>query len=197
MIIPGHFLGNVDGKFAFDLVMAIVIYFIYPLCQLIRGRHFPVAVGVVLSLQMMLSLVVADALEMYERIDYWDLILHGLLGAELMLFGYALIINNNGKNMTAIGRFIFLFMFVLGAAALWEICEYVGYNVTGRDFQHMFDYGVNETPLDDTMTDILVCISSAAIIYICAVIDHFAGGKLLQGVEKGLLIEERKNKNDI
>lgn len=158
-------------------------------------KSFPVLVEVIICLQAMLSLSFANAFDMYVVLSEWDLILHGLLGVELLAFGYFILINNGGRKMTNLGKLIFLLIFVAGVAGLWEILEYIAYNITGHDFQHMTDFKVGDTPLDDTMTDMIISLITAFITYLVVVIESFISGKLINVVTKSLLID-KENEND-
>lgn len=194
-IIPAKLLGNLNTKFWLCLAADIIVYFIYPLLQLIRRKGFPWLIGIVICLQFLFGLTIANAFNMYENVKHWDLILHGLFGAELLLIGYFILINNGGDNMNVLGRFIFLFMFVIGVAMVWEISEYIAYLITNKDFSHMFDYKPGENPLYDTMTDIIVALVGANIVYYIFVIDYMTGRKTINKLKKILKIEDGKNED--
>lgn len=171
LIIPAVLLDNDIPKFWATIPSSIVIYFIYPSLMAIFKGKWPSTLQLIICIQCLFGLSFASAFNMYEIFSFWDMILHGLLGVEAMAFGYFLMINTVEGRINLFGKIIFLFTFVMGIAAIWEIIEYTGYNLFDIDFQHMYDRPASDTPLDDTMWDIIIALITSFITFMVYVVD--------------------------
>lgn len=200
LIIPRYVIvGSADITFWIGLFVGILLYFAYPIGQMIFKRNWPILLQIIICTQTIMGLTFASAFLMYSRIPFWDLILHGLLGVEATIFGYFILLNTIKGKMNLFGQIVFITTFVLGVAATWEIIEYIGYNLTGHDFQHFIEYPSKDTPLDDTMTDLIIALIVNLLCYLFILVDYLGfKGKCINKIKKGLILEdEKENINEL
>lgn len=91
----------------------------------------------------------------YERIPYWDKVLHFLSGFLFAALGMVVYFSQKPghrlERQDAFNASAYTFMFAVTSAALWEIWEFL-VSFSGADPQQVAATGVT-----DTMTDIIVC----------------------------------------
>ncbi len=80
-------------------------------------------------------------------------------------------------------------MFSNLVAVLWEVCEFVGYLLTGHDSQHTLTTGVF-----DTMGDLIACMVASILCFAMVVLYRARGVKLVTGgiVEEFEAVLEKK-----
>lgn len=109
-----------------------------------------------------LSMLLGRMYNMYSIIPWWDLFLHFLSGILLGLIALAILKPLVGKdifkNLPPLFTAIYIFIFTIAVAALWEYWEFAGDRLLG------FDSQMNS--LVDTMTDMLMGTLSGLIITI-------------------------------
>jgi len=107
----------------------------------------------------------------YSIISWWDLFLHLLSGVILGLLALTLlkplIGKDNFKILSPLFVAIFIFLFTVATAALWEFWEFAGDQLFGFDSQ-LFS-------LVDTMTDMLIGSFSGLIVSIMSFL-HIKNG---------------------
>lgn len=116
-------------------------------------------------------------LELFDAVPYLDKISHFLSGPVFTIIGiclYLLITNTNSvpqlKN-TALVSTCFGVFFASFIAVIWEVCEFLGFVLTGNDSQHHLTTGVF-----DTMGDLIACLVGSL----------FCAGALLLYYKKGI-----------
>lgn len=113
------------------------------------------------------ALFLGEIRNYYERIWWWDIVLHGGSGLLLGILGFLLVyvLNENDRvDLHMRPRFVALFAFVFAVAigALWEIFEFGMDQLFGLNMQKpMFG---DDSGLTDTMWDLIVDTLGAAII---------------------------------
>lgn len=113
-----------------------------------------------------LAYFLGSVVNLYNKTEYYDLIIHGVSGIYTMSIAKLIFDNFKIKN-TPLIKFLFCFGFVFLVAGLWEIVEYLSDVLFNSNLQHNIETGVA-----DTMSDIL----SAAI---CSVIAYFGNISIL------------------
>lgn len=111
---------------------------------------------------ILLALFLGRMYNMYSILPWWDLFLHFASGALLGFLALAtlkpLIGKNNMKVLKPLFVAIYILLFTISGAALWEFWEFAGDQLFGLDSQ------LNS--LMDTMTDMIMGASSGVLISI-------------------------------
>ena len=122
-----------------------------------------------------LSWSIGGALELYDKVPYFDKVVHCLSGVFVSLLALALFSmlerrrSPQGEiNATAC---FFTFFASMAVAGMFELCEYFLSPIAGRDMQHVLETGVS-----DTMGDMFVCMLGT-IVVILILIRACRGGR--------------------
>jgi len=119
------------------------------------------------------AIFLGEVFSFYQRIPYWDAMLHLAAGIIIAAVGFALINVLNGNPRIAVKLspfFIALFGFCLAVAlgTLWEIYEF------WQDA--CFGFNMQKTGLDDTMKDLILDAFGALLVstigFFCIRKDH-------------------------
>lgn len=164
---------------------------ILPLIGNVTKREFPIFPNVLISLHIVLANNLGSALGFYNCIGAWDLIMHGYFGFVFSVIIYILLLRWNGEALNKFGFCAIIFLSTLGAAALWEIWEFSCDTFLGCDAQRVKEALENGTsPVEDTMTDIIVAIVGIAVFFTVLYIDK----KHNYIISEKLRIQVRKEK---
>ena len=131
MIIPYFFLKKID--------LAYILYLIFIFSTLILG----------------------DTFKFYEKVPYWDSIMHLLSGFVISLFAYKI---SDGK-VTGIYRIILCITTSLSIGAIWEMCEFTFDSLLDNNAMRTLNKcGLNA--VNDTIKDLVLdLIGSLFIIF--------------------------------
>ena len=155
-----------------QIIAAAFVPGILPLIGKVTKREFPIFPNVLISLHIVLASNLGSALGFYDRIEVWDLIMHGYFGFVFSVIIYILLLRWNGEALNKFGFYAIIFLSTLGAAALWEIWEFSCDTILGCDAQRVKEALENGTsPVADTMTDIIVAIAGIAVFFTVLYID--------------------------
>lgn len=104
-----------------------------------------------------------SAMDAYDWIGWWDLLLHGLSGALIALVGllvYNGLRHNHGQLAQAEQKLAVLFMNLAAttSAAFWEYYEFILDTFFGFDAQY------SAAGVSDTMTDMMVCTAGGLLL---------------------------------
>lgn len=108
---------------------------------------------------VILASLLGSVLGWYQSISWWDLFVHGISGvltsilALLILKKFSLL---NRKNFWF--SILFMIVFSLSVASIWEFIEFASDKFTGGDTQWVLETGV-----DDTMTDMLIAFVGSIV----------------------------------
>ena len=101
-----------------------------------------------------MALCLGTIFNFYNRIFFWDLLLHAYFGWMISHFFYWLC---RGKISGFFLLAVVLFLISLGGAALWECMEYGMVTLFSMDTQKIAESIANgKSPVADTMEDILI-----------------------------------------
>lgn len=135
-----------------------------PIIGRIIKREFPTALGYMISIHIILASDFGIALDFYNRIWFWDLIMHAFFGLLAAAVAAEFIDIWCNDKVEPFGFCILTILSVLGAAAAWEIFEFCGDLLFGSDSQCVkAALAAGKNPIADTMTDIIVAIPGALI----------------------------------
>ena len=155
------------------VAIAAIIPAILPLYEIIFKRKTSIFINVLIASHAVLSVFLGSGFAFYSRIAWWDLFLHGYFGfvgsAVLLMIFYGL-----GGKIKMFGLCVFIFLSVMGCAALWEAFEFTTDIIFTQDAQGVYEstaHGLN--PIRDTMTDILITAAGTVIFLAAAVLSQF------------------------
>ena len=150
------------------LVIAIILLVAGPS---IFGPRLPVVmpaeIHVLAVIFIFSALFLGEVRSYYEKIWWWDIVLHTSSGFLLGIVGFLLVyvLNENKRvHLQMRPRFValFAFLFAVTVGAFWEIFEFAMDSFFGMDMQKaMFD---DDSGLTDTMWDLIVDIVGALVI---------------------------------
>ena len=137
--------------------------------------HLPRGLMAMIMLLLVASLVAGDAYGLYERLWWWDDVLHTMAGVVTAMTGFLLVYFLNARyNMRINPLFIalFAFTFAITMGVVWEIIEFSFDVLLKTDMQRWYvphgtpligrDYQGNG--LRDTMSDLIVsCVGALAV----------------------------------
>lgn len=171
-----------DGSKAtmyFQLLVAAVFPFLFPVYGLISGKKLPVLLSVTAAVFVFLACNLGSALGFYDRFYCWDLIMHGIFGFICSFMIFALLIRWNGSKLNPAGFMVIIFVFTMGIAALWEVWEYLTDLITAGDAQRVAEsIALGKSPVADTMEDIMIAMAGSAVFFITLVIDKLTRFKI-------------------
>lgn len=134
--------------------------------------HIPNILSYLLMIHLVMALLLGGGFAFYDLIPAWDLILHGYFGFLCSAFVFCILLNFNGEQLSLILILVLIFFVTMGAAGLWEICEFTMDSLTGSDTQRIQESINNgHTPVYDTMLDLIIAIPGILIFYFYLLID--------------------------
>lgn len=150
-------------EFNLFLVVSAVVIFIFSAMPAVIERTFritlPVEVDLVLTAFVFLHFVLGEVRNYYVRFVWFDLLLHISSGIIIGLIGFIIIyffLYTNKVTANPIMVAVFSVSFSLAAGALWEIFEFF--------MDTVFNFNMQKTGLNDTMTDLIVNFLGAFIV---------------------------------
>lgn len=162
-----------------EMSLGALIPLILPVLGWIAKKDFPVLLNAFICLQTVLAIDFGRALGFYGLLPWWDLFMHGIFGVMASVFAAYFLIRWKGEGMTGLGKAVFILMFTLGCAALWEVWEYLCSLIFGNDpqgVQSAIEQGIS--PIADTMEDIMIAVAGVAVFFGVVLVDKLKGGKL-------------------
>lgn len=149
--------------------LSILIVLLIP--KIVR-KIFKVNIGYTLEFTYIVFIFFAQFLgsvmNLYDQVWWYDLFVHflsGILSSLLSLFVLSWFKIHHKKNKTF--NFIFMIIFSVAVAALWEFIEFTAFIIFKTDMQNHLTTGVF-----DTMQDMLIAAVGALIIAIYYLINN-------------------------
>ncbi len=129
--------------------------------------HIPAEFQILALVFVFAALFLGEVRDYYERIWWWDIVMHTSSGLLLGLVGFLLvyILNENERaNLHMRPRFVafFAFLFAVATGAVWEIFEFSMDRLFGTRMQKPM-LG-DDSGLTDTMWDLIVDTLGALVI---------------------------------
>lgn len=149
-----------------DRIMATCALFLVVLVPFIIRKilHYEMSelVEFVYLIFILLAHLLGSVVNLYAKIWWWDLFVHGLSGVLTAILGLLLLkrfslLPNRNKWFVV----IFMICFSLSVASMWEFFEFTMDKITGGDTQWVVKTGV-----DDTMTDMLIAFFGSILFTI-------------------------------
>lgn len=121
---------------------------------------------ILVCLHLILSADAGTAMGLYDRISWWDLMIHGFFGYLGCAFSYYLYFYFEKQAPKPLHYIVFVLL-TLSLAGLWEIYEFVADLVFHSDMQCVADaLAKGISPLTDTITDMMIAIVGAVLFYV-------------------------------
>jgi hypothetical protein len=150
-------------KFDFFLVFSGLLILVFSSLPSIVERTFritlPVEVDLILTTFIFAHFVLGEFANYYDRIWWWDLLLHASSGILIGMVGFVIIyFFLFTSRVTANPALVSLFSvtFSLAAAMLWEIFEFL--------MDQLFGFTMQKSGFNDTMTDLIVAFLGACVV---------------------------------
>ncbi len=170
LIMTGELLAALLGGLWMNafLILGIVLVTLAPL---LLGRHYRIYIPPEFQLLAVLfifaSLFLGEIHSYYEKLWWWDLVLHGSSGLLMGILGFLLVYVLNASDRLALDlapRFValFAFLFAVAVGVLWEIFEFSMDSLLGTNMQKAM-LG-DESGLTDTMIDLILDALGGLII---------------------------------
>lgn len=137
------------GSLTSLLVIALLLFLRYAF-KLIK---FPLTntLWILVTTFLMFSFFLGNIWSLYQIIPLWDFVLHLFSGFMLSVFGYCFLYMLSGYDKSNVTNYglaaMFVFLFCVASAGVWEIYEFSGDMLFGLNSQN--------GSLLDTMTDII------------------------------------------
>lgn len=145
---------------------------ILPIISRITKKEFPLFVNVLIMINVLLASNLGSAMDFYGKFECWDLVMHGYFGFVAATVLYMLLLRWNGDKLSRFGFFLIIFLGTLGGASVWEIFEFTCDTLLGSDAQRVQEALVlGQSPVNDTMTDIIVAAAGVLVFYVGLYID--------------------------
>ena len=150
------------------LVAAVMSVTLAP--ELLRRRfrvEIPSEVQIFATLFIFATIFLGEVRDYYERIWWWDLVLHGTAGLLLGLVGFMVVNALNERRDVQLKMrpsfvALFAFLFSVGVGTFWEVFEFAMDQLFGLTMQKpMFG---DASGLTDTMWDLIVDMAGAAVV---------------------------------
>ena len=163
----------------FQIFGSALVPLILPVWGKITKKDFPPALGFLIAFNIFLSIDIGNAMNFYDLIPVWDLLLHGFFGFVGCVTAAVFLIRWNGDKMTSWGFMLTAAFFTLGFGAVWEIFEYCCDIIMNTDIQRVQEsIAAGKSPLADTMEDLIITLAGIAVFFITAVADKFLNKRL-------------------
>lgn len=169
ILLVGVVLSLWNGRwFAAATTAAIILITLLPILLEKRFRVFvPPEFEFLAILFVFASLFLGEVLDYYNRLWWWDLMLHTVSGLLLGISGFLLVYVMNESDMFSLDMSpgfvaLFAFMFAVGMGAVWEIFEFAMDQFFGLNMQK--EMLGDPSGLTDTMWDIIADTAGAAVI---------------------------------
>ena len=163
----------------FQIFGSALVPLILPVWGKITKKDFPPALGFLIAFHIFLSIDLGNAMNFYDLIPVWDLLLHGFFGFVGCVTAAVFLIRWNGDKMTSWGFILTAAFFTLGFGAVWEIFEYCCDIIMNTDIQRVQEsIAAGKSPLADTMEDLIITLAGIAVFFITAVADKFLNKRL-------------------
>ena len=160
------------------LVLAVMLAIVAP--EALRRTldvSIPSEIQLLASLFIFASVFLGEVRDFYERIWWWDVLLHGTAGLLLGLLGFIIVfVLNQSERIQLQMRpsfvALFAFFFSVGLGGLWEIFEFGMDQAFGLTMQKPIPG--DPSGLSDTMRDLIVDTLGAGLV-------SLAGWRYLKG----------------
>lgn len=153
--------GFISGDHSQDFIIVLTFFMTYYPSILSKryGVYLPARLEIVITLFIFAAQVLGEMHDFYERIPWWDTMLHTTSGVILGLVGFLFVylLNEKGDanvNLSPIFVVIVAFCFAITMGVFWEFFEFGADRLLGYNMQKFRIPG--QDGLVDTMEDLIV-----------------------------------------
>lgn len=157
----GHWVGTSGGT---------IILFATFLVDYVNKRYYKIdsLIIIVVYIFCLFSLVLGNMWDFYDKLVWWDLLMHILSGVILGIIGNLIFINMMGKcGLHVMVRFLFIVGIACLGGVIWEIYEFTIDSLFNLDTQLSKINGISDT-MWDLITDL---IGGSGIAIACTIYD--------------------------
>ncbi len=164
ILIRGFVIGDHSQGFLIIITFALTYY--PSILSKKFGVYLPKRLQLIITLFIFAAQILGEIGDFYEKISWWDTMLHTISGVILGLVGFLFVylLNEKGNiNVNLSPRFVilFAFCFALTMGVFWEFFEFGADRIFGYNMQNFRMPG--EDGLVDTMCDLIVDTIGAII----------------------------------
>lgn len=154
---------------AIGAVAPFALVFVNRKCRL----NLPYLLVCCTCLHIFACIDLGTVLDVYHFLPAWDLVMHGafgILGAAIL---YYLILRFEGE--VKAWHYLAIFLGTIAIGAIWEMYEFVADLLIHTDMQRVQEAIANgNSPIADTMTDMMIAALGAAVYLLIAGLRDFA-----------------------
>ncbi len=149
--------------------LSSITSFYKELVYLITKIRISIVMQIVFTTFIILAILFGTLMGVYDKIIWWDTILHGISGVLLVfaaLMALAMMRNKNPELNYSVGLVIsFSFFFAMTAGIIWELLEFSADTFLGLNAQRAkgVEYGVLDTMLDIVANTVGAFITSLGL----------------------------------
>lgn len=167
--IKDFIAGNIPLKdLLYRISLLILVCLPYAIKKIFKIT-FSRVVGIVYYVYMFLAGFLGVGLRFYSRFEFWDIIIHFLMGAcisVLSIYILNLTVYKKDRNKhNLFFTFLFMISFTLAIGVVWEILEFSCDLIFDTGFQRYVTYSkevlIGQEALKDTMIDLIMDLSGA------------------------------------
>lgn len=151
IVVYGVVVVNAPYYFLFVPLIPFLLYFTN-----IFKIKIPIIYEIILLIFIIFSILIGSMLNFYEKIPFWDIILHTSAGMILSFIPMYFIVLYKIEIPIYL-KIIFVFLISMGFASLWEMFEFGVDNLLSIDSQKNETQGVTDTMID-------ICVHSIGTI---------------------------------
>lgn len=160
-------IGVIDGglevyKLLFRLAFVILMFVPFAIKNTFRVT-FSRVTTIAFYVFMFLSAFLGNVLEFYRKFSEWDMLIHLLMGvliSVLSIYILNLTVYKKGSKHNLFFTYLFMIVFAVFVASLWEIWEFLGDILFDLGSQRYIDYNgtllLGKSAIFDTMMDIIM-----------------------------------------
>ncbi len=154
--------GLIRHKWPLAIISICILLIIYATRYFLKRQKLkiPIHIEIIAIVFIYASFYLGDGNEFYEKIFWWDMMLHFISGVIFGIIGFGILyILYQNKKLKAGPFFMAFFSFVFAVAwgAIWEIIEYL------LDVMIFFETKYMQTNLENTMRDLILDSAGAAL----------------------------------
>ena len=176
------------------LVLTLVLTYFDTLLEKIGKIKLSLFLRTGILLFILGALYLGSLMRWYDRIEWWDILMHALSGVLFTYLGMTLMREINDKttkaNIHPAIYLLFGFCFTLAIGVVWEITEFSADKLVGANMQRTLGK-VGQNAILDTMTDLISALIASAVTILYEGIR--SKNKHKQLVER--IGEQQKNEN--
>ena len=168
-----------EAEVYLELLGAALLPLVIPVVSLFLKKPLPTAFAWALAVFVIMAVGMGTVMGLYDKISWWDLLLHGLSGLLCAIAIFMLIIRWGGAKLSPAGCMVIIAVFALGISGLWEIIEYAFDAISGNDAQKVAEsLAAGKAGTADSMEDMMISLVGVAVFYIMLAVDKKFGYKL-------------------